>query len=73
MVKLEPQNKWIHRGYANHLWLYVDTEGKQFETCVSSYQYIPQDVIRVQAKEDITEYIEYLKRIGFQEVDELDC
>lgn len=67
MVKLEPQNRWIHRGYAKHLWLYVDTDKKQFQTCVSSYQYTPQDVIRVQAKEDITEYVKFLKASGFTE------
>ena len=30
MVKLEPQNRWMHRGYANNLWLYADTDKKVY-------------------------------------------
>ena len=64
--------RWQERGYANNYNLIVDIEKKIYKVYVNSfYAYNRAEDIEVKKKSDITDYIEYLKENGFEEVDQI--
>ena len=66
-------NKWKTNGScANNYNLIVDMEAKTFKVYVNAfYGYRMPEDIEVKRKSDILEYVEYLKKNGFVEVENI--
>lgn len=61
---------WAKRGYANNYNLIVDIKKKIYKVYTNSYYaYNRDEDIEVKRKSDITDYIEYLKKNGFEEIE----
>ena len=62
---------WKEKGVADNYNLIVDLENKTYKVYSNAFYgyYNPED-IEVKRKSDITDYIEYLKRKGFREINE---
>ena len=64
--------RWRERGYANNYNLVVDMENKTYKVYVNAYYaYHRAEDIEVKKKSDITDYVEYLKENGFNEVEQI--
>lgn len=64
--------KWKEKGYADNYNLIVDMENKTYKAYVNAfYGYCKPEDIEVKNKSDITDYIEYLKENGFEEVEQI--
>lgn len=62
---------WVKRGYALNLNVAVDFRRKIFMTFENPrYDYVNSNSLEVVRKQDIRDYIHFLKREGFEEVDE---
>lgn len=62
---------WVKRGYALNFNIVVDFDRKMFKVFENSYYgYTNIDSIEVVRKQDLKDYICYLKMKGFEEVDE---
>ena len=62
---------WKKRGCANNYNLVIDMENKTYKVYTNAFYgyYHPED-IEFKKKSDIEDYIEYLKRNGFMEMEE---
>lgn len=65
-------NNWQERGYGKNYNLVVNMENKTYKVYTTPfYDYNSPEDIEVKRKSDITEYIKYLEKNGFTEVDEI--
>lgn len=64
--------KWKERGYANNYNLIVDLKKKTYKVYTNSfYAYYKAEDIEVKNKSDITDYVDYLNKNGFMEVEDI--